>query len=329
VGRALTWADAKIIEMAQKSFVPVAADDWYQRRRQDDEGEFFRKVADQGPRKGAGGSTRQGIYVFSAGGTLVGYRNHQDPAVMRQFLVESLKNWEKLPARDRTAGAVEVAEVNKVDRQYDRALPKGAIIVNVTTRILDRTGAGDYCPGTCQFPGGDKPARDHLWLLPEDLQALLPAHAKDGDRFELPQRLSLRLARFHLVDNTRGEPPFWRRDQVRGGKLAATVDKIGNGTVTLKLEGVFELATAAGKAERGYDVRLFGTARGNPAAKSIDRFELVALGEHWGSGPYTGGARPGRTPLGIAFELSRGDGPADRVPPQAAREWNAYVQAEK
>ena len=56
--------------MAQEQFVPVTADDWYQRRRQDAEGKFFRQVADQGPRKGQGGSTRQGIYVLTADGEL-------------------------------------------------------------------------------------------------------------------------------------------------------------------------------------------------------------------------------------------------------------------
>src|SRR6478672_1245892 len=61
--------------MATEDFVPVTADDWYQRRRQDAEGEFFRKVADQGPRKGEGGSTRQGIYCLTAAGQLLNYKN--------------------------------------------------------------------------------------------------------------------------------------------------------------------------------------------------------------------------------------------------------------
>ena len=71
-----------------------------------------------------------------------------------------------------------------------------------------------------------------------------------------------------------------------------------------------------------------GTIRYDVDKKRIDRFEGVALGLHWGAGPYTGGARPGRTPLGIAFELARGDAPADLVPPQGSREWKAYLQAE-
>jgi hypothetical protein len=331
VGRALTFADPKIIDLAQNNFIAVAADDWYQRRRQDDEGEFFRKIADQGPRKGEGGSTRQGIYVFSAGGAFLGYRNHQDPAIMRQFLLESLKAWQRLPARERVPKAVEVGAAGKIDRQYQRELPVGGAIIHVYTRILDRDADGEYCHGSCKFPGGDKAAHDHLWLLPEDITALLPSAVKQGDRCDVPQRLAFRIARFHLVDNTRGEPPFWRRDQVRQGKLEAIVQEANGAELTLKIEGSFELANQAesDKSERGYDVRLVGTIRGDRAAKKIERFDLVALGMHWGSGPYTGGARPGRAPLGVAFELSRGVAAADRVPPQAAREWDAYMRAER
>jgi hypothetical protein len=330
VGRALTWADPVILKLAQNDFIPVAADDWYQRRRQDDEGAFFRKVADQGPRKGEGGDTRQGIYVFTATGTLLGYRNHPDPKVMRSFIVEALKAWHKLPARERMPDAVQVAERVNVDEQYRRTLPAGGAAVNVYTRILDKTGAGDLCVGSCKFTGGDKPAHDHLWLLPEDLRALLPKDARSGATFEVPQRLALRIARFHLVDNTRGEPPFWGRAQVQSGKLTATVEKVDGDNVELKLEGRYLLATKLeGRGDRGFDVHLLGYVRGNRAAQKLERFDVVALGDHWGEGPFTRGARPGRTPLGVVFELSDGTSPADRVPPQAAREWTKYEGAER
>src|SRR4051795_9175898 len=87
--------------MATEDFVPVSADDWYQRRRQDAEGEFFRKVADQGPRKGKGGSTRQGMYIFTPSGKLLTYRNHHEPEVMRGELQTALKAWKQLPEEDR------------------------------------------------------------------------------------------------------------------------------------------------------------------------------------------------------------------------------------
>ena len=51
------FADPDIIRMANEEYVSVTGDDWYQRRRQDKEGEFFRKVADAAGRKGEGGGT--------------------------------------------------------------------------------------------------------------------------------------------------------------------------------------------------------------------------------------------------------------------------------
>src|SRR5213593_1224807 len=134
MGRESTFADPKIIELINSNFIAVAADDWYQRRREDDEVVFFRKVADQGPRKGEGGSTRQGIYAFTASGKLLGYRNNHDIDVMRRFVQDSLKAWEKLPAADRAKGAIDVGDVRKVDATYARTPPKCGLIVNVHTR---------------------------------------------------------------------------------------------------------------------------------------------------------------------------------------------------
>ena len=43
------------------------------------------------------------------------------------------------------------------------------------------------------------------------------------------------------------------------------------------------------------------------------------MGDHWGEGGLTRQSRPGRQPLGVALSLTKGDAPADRVPPQFAR----------
>src|SRR6185436_2999551 len=95
--------------MATEDYVAVAADDWYQRRRDDAEGRFFRRVADQGPRKGEGGSTRQGIYCLTADGQLLAYKNAgQSPNVMRDTLRQGLRAWQRLPAERRRPGAVAV-----------------------------------------------------------------------------------------------------------------------------------------------------------------------------------------------------------------------------
>jgi hypothetical protein len=305
----------------------VSADDWYQRRRNDAEGEFFRKVADQGPRKGAGGSTRQGIYCLTASGKLLAYKNAQNPDVMREVLRQGLAAWRKLPAEERKPAAVKIDDLGKADARYTRTPPDGGAIVTVHTRILDADAKSGFTQGTCEFPGGDRSARDHLWLTRDDVRSLVPDAPKVGERFPLPERLARRLARFHFVDNTRGEPPFWTAEEVRKLTAMLIITEVTEKTVAMRLEGAALLATDAepAKSGRGYDVRFGGEIRLDRAKKTLDRFEISAVGDHWGKGTYTPGARPGRTPLGIAFELSRGDKPGDRVPPQAAREWGAYV----
>ena len=44
-------------------------------------------------------------------------------------------------------------------------------------------------------------SRDNLWIRKDEHQSLV--------RGELPDSLKRRIARFHLIDNTRGEPPMW------------------------------------------------------------------------------------------------------------------------
>jgi hypothetical protein len=322
------FADPEIIRMAKEEFVPVAGDDWYQRRRQDSEGQFFMKVANQGGRKGDG--TRQGIYFFTADGKLLGFRNHQEADVMRGELKKALAEFKKLPAEQRKPGAIQVGEPEKVDPQFTRKLPKGGIVVNVYTRILDKDDQGAFCHGSCDFTGGDKTAHDHLWLAEEDWKSLVPVNAKKGDSVELPARVALRLMRYHFVDNTRGEPTFWKRAEVRANTLKLTVTDVTPQSVTLKLDGTALMATDVdtSKAKRGFDVAVLATLRYDVASKRLDKFEGVAVGNHWGQGNYTGGARAGRRPLGIAFELATGDSPLDAIPPQAARDWSEYLRAD-
>ena len=313
--------------MAVEDLVPVAGDDWYERRRDDAEGRFFRSVADQGPRKGEGGSTRQGIYCFTPDGQLLVYKNAQDPAVMRDVLRQGLDAWNNLPAGRRQPGAVRVGDAGEVDARYARTPPPGTLVVNVHTRILDRAGKGDLCGGTCGTVGGDRPALDHLWLTADECRALVPEKPHQGDKVQLPPAVADRILRFHLVDNTRGEPTMWHHDDIRSQDLTLTVDEADADGVGLRLEGSALLATDADpdRARRGFDARLLGHLHYDAGKKALDRFDVVAVGEHWGAGTFTPGARPGRTPLGVAFELAKGTSPADRVPPQGTRDLGEYL----
>jgi hypothetical protein len=314
--------------MAREDFVAVTGDDWYQRRRQDAEGEFFRKMASQGPRKGEGGSTRQGIYCLTASGKLLAYKNAgQAPEVMRETLQHALAEWRKLPAGERQPGAVKVEELPRKDPQYTRTPPPDALVVNVFTRLLDRSSNGTYSAHTCPAGRGGESARDHLWITSAEWKALLPRDVKPGDKLPVPPSLTARLLRFHLIDNTRGEPPHWRREEIRKSDLTLMVEEHIPSRCRLRLEGQVLLATDAdpAKADRGYEARIQGRIAGDPTTPRITRFDMLVLGEHWGQGPFTRGARPGRSPLGIVFELAKGEASADRVPPQGAREINEYL----
>jgi hypothetical protein len=110
--------------------------------------------------------------------------------------------------------------------------------------------------------------------------------------------------------------------------LTLTVVELSANTLKLRLDGEVLLSTeaAAEQAKRGYDARLLGHIELDRTKPAVKQFDVVALGDHWGESTYTRGARPGKTPFGIAFQLADGKQAADAVPPQAAREWTGYLR---
>jgi len=321
-----TFADPDVIKMATEQFVPVCTDDWYTRRRQDATGEFFRTMADAAGRTGENGDTRQGIYVFAADGTVLGYRNAgQNPDVMKKVFKDALAKFDKLPEEKRKAGAVKVPDHGKPDVRFTRTPPADGLIVRVNTRILDEK-KGEYCAGKCPTTGGDQSARDFLWLTKAEVRSLAPPKAEVGESYPLPEKVAARIARFHLNDNTRGEPPLWKADDLRKSEWTLTVAKVTADGVELRLDGNVILATKPDPtdADRGYAGKARGHLRWVPKANTFDLFDVAVLGDHWGEGTYTRGARTGKSLLGFAFSLGDPTKPGDTVPPQAIRDEGPY-----
>lgn len=325
VGRALAFADPDIIRMCSEDFVPVAGDDWYQRRRQDTEGQFFRTLADTAGKRGVGGGTRQGMYMFAADGTYLAYRNGgADPRGMAETMRQALADFKRLPPAKRTAGGIVVAPPAKVDEEFARTPPANGLIVNVYGRVLDFKD-GEYRRGTQDQAGGEKAARDHLWLTADEVKQIAPAKTTPGFRYPLPEKVAERICRFHLLDNTRGEPVLWGRGDIRAKRFTLKVVSSAPEGVTLRLEGEAVMASDAdvAKAERGFDVRLLGELRYVPTKGTFDKFDVLAVGSHWGETPHAGKARPGKSLLGVSFEIAP-DRPSDKVPPQGVRNRDAY-----
>lgn len=293
--RASTFAQPEIIELLKTRFIPVAIDQAYQRRQQDTEGDFYRKIANQSSRNDFR-STTQGFYIATAAGDLLLYNNNRDPAKVLRLMKRALHEFESEPHP--SAGSVELRS-EKVDLRYNVAPPEGGLVLRVRAKVL-----GGYEATTNRWQRIFQAAlsRDNLWVSASEHQALV--------RGEIPNSLQQRIARFHLVDNTRGEPPMWKPAEIRTLSM-----ELNDGS----LRGTVQLATESG--DRGFDAELKGEIEVKDGR--VVRFDMVCLGEFWGEGTYTRGAPEARFPLAISFTPADGMDIADRVPPQGSRGWVA------
>jgi hypothetical protein len=286
--RESTFKDPEIVSLLKSRFIPVAIDQAYQRRQKDTEGDFYRKIAGQGPRNNFKGTT-QGLYLATASGKLLGYNNNRGGDRIRRMMKKALAGFE--------APAAAVIKRSKVDARYNPKPPEGGLVVRVQTKVL---GGYEETEDRWQKIFQNALSRDNLWVTKEEQDALAAGR--------VPAALQKRIARYHLVDNTRGEPPMWKADEIRSIEFSL---KSG------RLSGSVHLETASG--ERGFKASLLGhveTKKGR-----ITRFDLVARGEYWGEGTYTRGAPKGRFPLAASFTLADGSDIADGVPPQGSRGW--------
>jgi hypothetical protein len=312
-GRALVFSNPEILDLIKTSFVAYAGDQWYLHRQQDAVGQYFWKVVQQGHnRNRPTEQTRQGVYAATPDGVGLGSINTWSAERTAEMLRGALEKWKQRPE----AGKVDQGRPT-LDADYSRQPPEGGLIVDVFTRIpLDFSGAERWSRNSAT-------GRDHLWLTREEWRSLRPSEWRKGASYPVPRGIAERLARFHLIDNVRGEPNMWRPAQIRQLDLTLHVEDPAAGK--LRLEGTAQMqAPGDGRAsDRGYDARLQGTLTFDRKGDRFTNFNLLAWGEAWGHGTYTRGAPPGRFPLVIAFSLA-GDAPSDRVPPQGIRHRDDY-----
>lgn len=276
-------------------------------------------MSDQGPRKNDRGATRQGIYCLTAGGTLLSYKNAgQNAQATLDALEQAIRKWNQLAKTETEPGAVVVPPRGKVDRNYAPNLPAGGQALLVYTRLLEKNGA-ECKPLVCEKGKGDEPGRDSLWILPAELKEL----AADAESMPIPKNLADRLLRFHFLDNTRGEPPFWAPGDVKSQDLKLSRVGSEGDVVRWKASGSFHLETA--RHDRGCKGRVMGELHLDRKTNRLVGCTLAALGDHWGEGAYTRGAPVGEIPLGVIFAIpAASDRTAEAVPPQGIRAWGGY-----
>ncbi len=302
IDRESTFADPEIVSMLQTRFVPVAIDQKYQRRQKDEEGDFYRKIASQGPRNDFERGTTQGFYIATASGELLLYNNNRNPPKVRRLMKEQLEVLAERGAPRPVPGITET----RPDQRFHVVPPRDGAVVRVRGKVLDGYAAPK---NESQEIMQSALSRDNLWLSPEEQEQIAAGI--------VPDVVQQRIARFHLVDGTRGEPLMWKTDEVR--HVAMTID---HGV----LRGTVHLESADG--QRGYQAELLGHLQANN--QRLTRFDVVARGDHWGHGPYTRNPPQGKFPLAIAFSLADQSDIADQVPPQASMGWiDGYMKADQ
>jgi hypothetical protein len=275
--------------MLKDDFVPVAIDQWYERRQEDAAGKFYQEIAGQGPRNDFG-LTTQGFYIAAPDGRLVSYWNNRGPDAAREKMRAALAHYD-------TAAVTDVAVESPVLSDKP-AMPAGALVVRVNSRVL---GGYPAVRSERHRLMQDSIGRDNMWITADEQRRLVLG--------EFPATLARKIARFHLIDNTRGEPPMWEANELRSLKIQLQGDQSITGTVHLE--------TIDGR--RGFRGTIEGAMTKN--GNRITGFDLVARGDYWGEGPWTQFAPEGKFPFAVAMQLADGTQVADQVLPQAIKGW--------
>jgi len=314
--RVSVFADADIIATVRRDFVPVAIDVWYEQRRRDAAGEFFYQVVDQGPHKGKDRVlTRQGLYCLTADGVLLADSRHCSPEQLRYLLNLALRRF-RLGMKTQALN-----DSLESDQRYHRQPPQGGQVIDVFGKILLEGAAMQEALRITTRNAAL--SRDHLWITASEVSALVPRQIKVGLTYPVPPSLAARIARFHLTDNIRGEPPMWKTHEIRALRMNLEVVNVEGEVITLKLAGFVNLTTVCGS--RTYTPTLLGELVYNAKKRTFKRFDVVALGNASGEGLHTPGCPQGKFPLAISFTLANMREVASHVSPQGARHMGDYL----
>lgn len=241
------------------------------------------------------------------------------------------KKWKQLPLTDRQPPNFHVDETPPANAVLP---PEDGLVLRVFTRNLKGTAAKGYSCIARQdlrdqltysdpswlWAGGiyTEPMPDVMWIRQDEWKSLIPDLPKKGDRLDLPAPIKMRMLRYHMIDGTFGLPFAWKLVDVKRSDMSLVVDEVSP-SMRMLLEGSVFMSNGeeSKKGTHGFEAQVRGVLEADLASRKFTRCDIVAIGDCWG-GDWEGGrfARPGRAPLGVAFELAAGKSAAERVPPK-------------
>ncbi len=246
-----------------------------------------------------------------------------------------LDAFEKLPEAERKPGAVVVPDLKPAE-QVIPSPPEGGLTLKVHGRFMSRDEKGQLRHAKDEdfrqiFSFMLSPNTEYMWLTREEWQALVPPNPVKGEKFPVASAIAERMARFHLspARALTSEDGIVSKAAIKKAALAVVVDDVSTDRIRLGLSGFvnwgsdYDAAKATspnGPLAFGFATPIHGILEYDRTKKAFVRFDIVAPGEVWGgwgdaNGKSQGIERPGRTPIGFAFELATGDSPTNRLPP--------------
>lgn len=301
-GRRSVWSDARVRELARE-FVPVADEVWRLQRGNDAECLFFQRSVNRGKPITDGGS-RQGIWVIAPDGKLLARINSNSAERVLETLREGLAAWRAIPPDERRLPAD--AKL-KPEHRWEFDFPEdGLVLARIARDLEGETKSSD-----------ERWNRDFTWFSRAEARGFLPDEPVAGASHAVPAKLVLRLARFALVDNVRGQTIPYARQEV-DAELVATVVRRDRDRVALRLSGS-SVAFAKGpwllgdnlwlptrEWPHGIRVALVGEAEFDLAAGRFVGFELVGLGTRLGRTQFNGRSKgPETSTVGFHLALER------------------------
>ena len=292
-------------------------------------------MAEHGHYGGSPGSTRQGIYICTAGGKFLASVNSNRAERVLATMREGLEAWKKLPATER--GLPATTDI-KPKHRWEDSYPASGLVLTMFARDL---------PESCDpaEPCEVKWNQDRVWFSQEEARRWLPDAPEVGASYAIPKELVHRLARFHLIDTVRGQTSAYRSGDIKKASIAASVTKREGELVTLSLKGNTVAESAGGFRDEPHAIttQILGNATYDLAASVFRSFELVALGQRRGWTRFNGRrGDEGTSPVGFVFELAGKDSAkiapafvfaynADWIkrPPRRERRWNREVTGTK
>ncbi|MDH3590730.1 MAG: hypothetical protein OER88_02560 [Planctomycetota bacterium] len=306
-GRRSVFGNARVRELAQQ-FVCAADETWRLQNGTGPECRFFQTFAVKGHYKGAGG-TKQGYYVVAPSGKLLASANTRAGGAIVEMLEKGLAAWRELSPADRK---LPDPATFRPSHRWEHSYPERGLVLERFARDLG---------GTDQ-----RWNRDHAWFTEREARSMLPLKLAPGGYTDLARPLALRLARFHLVDNVRGQTLPFAPSEIEQAEIRLTITKRDGHRIELAIRGHTH-ANAKGKwllgktdwtptqeYPRTLTTRLLGTARYDFKVDRFTSFELIALGTRTGRTGNCGRNKkdPPATPIGFYFRLAK---PGVRIAP--------------